>query len=202
VEIADILLDHGANIDCLIRDHSTVLMMAAGSGQTEMVKCLIRRNANINVTSRRSPGSALDAAIQSGYEDIVNVLLDAGADVSITGRIFGQICSPLQGVLHLETLCNRRELAKRLIEQGADVNANHAPFGSPLQLAAAKGDLSIVQLLLDHGADVDLVGATLTLLRYKLPRQQVTYLLFGFCSIMEQTFTSKGSVGAMRYKLL
>lgn len=158
IEIAGILLDHGAEIEYLVKYDSTALMKAAVKGQKEMVLYLIRSNANIDATSGGSYGSALHAAIQSGNEDTVNILLDAGANVGIRGFNPTERCSSLQAVLYLDHYFNGLGLAERLIELGADVNANDGSYGSPLQLAAAKGHLSMVQLLLDRGADIHLEG--------------------------------------------
>ena len=41
-----------------------------------------------------------------------------------------------------------------LLEHGADVNAQGGPYGNALQAACSKGHDNIVQILLEHGADV------------------------------------------------
>jgi len=45
---------------------------------------------------------------------------------------------------------------ERLLERGADVNAQSNKGVSALHLASYKGDLDVVRLLFRHGANVDL----------------------------------------------
>ncbi|HCR38575.1 MAG TPA: hypothetical protein DIV80_03745 [Synergistaceae bacterium] len=47
------------------------------------------------------------------------------------------------------------DIARTLIEAGADVNAKDIQGWTPLHEAAEAGRTDIVQLLLDHGADVN-----------------------------------------------
>ncbi|KAK4182171.1 vegetative incompatibility protein HET-E-1, partial [Podospora australis] len=49
-------------------------------------------------------------------------------------------------------------VSRRLIEQGADVNAQGGHFGNALQAAASGGHQAVVQLLLEKGADVNAQG--------------------------------------------
>lgn len=58
---------------------------------------------------------------------------------------------PLYYACHLGFL----DVARRLIEAGADANEAFASYGTPLFEASHNGKQQVVQLLLDHGADVN-----------------------------------------------
>ena len=47
----------------------------------------------------------------------------------------------------------RNDIARKLIEHGADVNGKAANDLTALHTAAARGNLEAARLLLDHGAD-------------------------------------------------
>lgn len=86
----------------------------------------------------------------------VRALLDAGADPNADRASYGHMTA-----LHRAALYNRLDVAKLLIERGADVNhLAHTDFpkgvdGTPLHFAACAGASAIVQLLLERGADPD-----------------------------------------------
>ena len=52
------------------------------------------------------------------------------------------------------------ETVKYLLGCGIDINITGGTFATPLQAAASSGQTDLVRLLLDHGADVDLVNLT------------------------------------------
>jgi ankyrin repeat protein len=68
--------------------------------------------------------------------------------------------SDLVGWLYLAIIRGLTDEARRLISTGADVNAPHerGDGASCLQLAAEKGNLELVELLVEHRADVNHVG--------------------------------------------
>ena len=60
-------------------------------------------------------------------------------------------------LLFLAVLDGKIEMAKRLIDNGADVDMkNDADGVTPLHLAAIYGEIEIVKSLIDNGAHVDL----------------------------------------------
>ncbi|OGR80834.1 MAG: hypothetical protein A2X32_09545 [Elusimicrobia bacterium GWC2_64_44] len=84
----------------------------------------------------------------------VRALLDAGAKPDAVASGYAHLTA-----LHMAAANNRYEVAKLLIERGADLNpvsyntVPKATYGTPLHFAACAGANSIVQLLLERGAD-------------------------------------------------
>ncbi|WP_165482776.1 ankyrin repeat domain-containing protein [Legionella gresilensis] len=93
-EQAEELLNKGADIETSIRNiddkiQHTALFHFCCIGNTEMVKKLIARKANVNIVGAKNGFSALHAAANFGYVEIVNLLLEAGANClarDITGN--------------------------------------------------------------------------------------------------------------------
>ena len=56
----------------------------------------------------------------------------------------------LAAVLH-----KRRRAVEKLLEDGANPNRLHPLFGTPVHAAAGAGEIELLQLLVDHGGDVN-----------------------------------------------
>ncbi|KAF3933589.1 hypothetical protein ABW19_dt0205561 [Dactylella cylindrospora] len=110
------------------------------------VKELLKAGADINALDTLH-GTALQAAVRSGAEGVINCLLDNGADVNIVG---GEFASPL-----ILASCGLSEIVERLLKHGADVNARGSPYGNALHAAIEEPDLEIIQVLLQNGADIN-----------------------------------------------
>ena len=87
-------------------------------------------------------------AVSFGRKSDVRKLLEAGADANATiGR--GDT------TLMLTTSDKRIDIARLLIEYGADINATNKIFGTTaLMKAARNGQKETVRMLLDAGADI------------------------------------------------
>ena len=86
--IAELLLEHGADPDAVIkcsqdRDYSSALQAASGIGCESIVRLLINNGADVNIETPTSNGgrTALEAAAAHGHRMICHLLLDAGANV-------------------------------------------------------------------------------------------------------------------------
>ena len=140
-DVVDALLDSGAELN---------IFEAAATGQTQRLAALI--NQDPALVSAYSPDgfTALSLAVFFGHAETVNALLAAGAPVNAASRETMKM-SPLGSALAAE----RNDIARTLIDHGADVNAKAENDLTPLHTAAARGDLESAKLLLEHGADIN-----------------------------------------------
>lgn len=87
---------------------------------------------------RRSP---LMIAARRGALDLVNPLLQAGANLELPDKVYG--CRPL----HHAAIGGHVAVVKALLDAGALVTAKDYKGATPLQLAQRKGHTEVAQLL-------------------------------------------------------
>lgn len=175
-DAATTLLEWGANVDMHGELRGTPLHAAAARGYVELVRTLASYGADIDAPTATGHTS-LHLAVRGGYMDVVRELNSRGADVHARndeGR------TPLHFAVRADDITAVRELAGR----GADINAHaslcvlppgqavDSPGGrctparatsgdgrTPLQEAAAAGNVPIILELVRLGADVRLQDA-------------------------------------------
>lgn len=86
--------------------------------------------------------AALMLASESGHQEIVKILIDAGADVNATTE-------DGQTALMLASQNGHQEIVNILIDAGADVNATAEDGQTALTLASQNGHQEIVNILID-----------------------------------------------------
>ena len=164
VEVVQLLLDKGADLHAQDKTHGDALQTAAFLGRAEMVLLLLDKGADANAQCGEYGTALQAAALANVYQvDIIQLLLDKGADVNSQGGKYGNA---------LQAAAFRREIdaTRLLLNKGADANAQGGKYGTALQAALAvepyedefepRGRkkpshiLSVVELLLDHGADI------------------------------------------------
>jgi ankyrin repeat protein len=77
---------------------------------------------------------------------MVQILIDAGADVNIQDGTYGN-------ALLIASYRGHNKVVQMLIDAGADVNAQSGSYGNALQAASEKGHEKVVQMLIDAGAE-------------------------------------------------
>jgi ankyrin repeat protein len=98
-----------------------------------------------NWTTRQKWNTVLWLATESNRPDIVRALVAAGAKDQATGY--------LETALMWAASAGHEDIVRSLLANGSDVNATDDFGYTALDGAAMKGDLEIVKLLLQYGAD-------------------------------------------------
>jgi ankyrin repeat protein len=153
---------------------SSVLLLTAYYGHAELAEVFVRHGAKPDVfeasalggleTARQLVGAdralvngfaadgfhTLGLAAFFGHRAIVEFLLKNGADVKTAARNAQKVTA-----LHGAVARRDVEIAKMLLEAGADPNARQERGFVPLHDAAANGNAALVELLLKHGARAD-----------------------------------------------
>lgn len=157
------LLAAGANPNTAISTGETVLMTAARTGKLEAVRALLARGANVNAKESANGQTALMWAAAEGHLEVVRALAELGADVharSTTDYGFAPIhfaaregnMEIVKALLAAGSDVNEQatdgttpllaavvrghiDLARYLLDQGADPNADFAGY-TPLHWAA------------------------------------------------------------------
>ena len=115
------------------------------AGRAKVVELLHQHGASTNT---RSESNALCDAVRSGDLLAVKEQLANGVDVNAGDTEFGV------AALSWAAILDDTEIAKILIEKGADVNVQSRDGSTPLHSAAFLGRAEIAELLIQQGADV------------------------------------------------
>ncbi|UPL00265.1 hypothetical protein LCI18_011199 [Fusarium solani-melongenae] len=127
-------------------------IVAAAAGDVATLQQELDKGADLNDTDHEYEQTPLFWAAGKGHEDAVQLLIRYGADVNFIEPNLGR--TPL-----LAATANGHEaVARHLIEAGAHVNTRDASCVTPLIVAAKDGSISLVELLLNSGADIDIKG--------------------------------------------
>jgi len=163
------LLDAGANPNLALSSGETPMMTAARSGYADVVRQLIARHANVNARGARGQ-TALMWAVAQTHADVVQVLLAHGADVHARSEVWGQVMAvPPHGrleynrwiphggdtALMFAARVGDLESARLLVAAGANVNDADAWGVSATTMAAHAGFTTLVDFLLEKGADAN-----------------------------------------------
>ena len=116
-------------------------MNSAGSASLETIKFLIENGANVN-GCRAKEYTPLRAAVSSNRADVVQYLIDQGADVNLSGR---ESC-PLTVAIQKGFF----EIVKILVENGADLNYKEGwtdGKDTPLEIAESMKSQRIIDYI-------------------------------------------------------
>ena len=151
------------------------LLEAAANGRSIRAKCLIKNGANVNFILKSK--SSLHWASYNGHIEVVKFLLEDGAKVDLPESNENN-----QTSLHLSSIRGHADISEYLINHGAKIDAKDSYGWTPMHFAAAKDSAhcdpteqfippengkviqwasndehdKIIELLIKHGADIDI----------------------------------------------
>jgi len=182
LDILNILLEGGAEVNLKYLDGATPLHIASRTGHAEIVQMLLEKGARFDKTYKGD--TPLHMAVEKDYEHIVNILLNKVINIDVN-LANGQGETPLHiaaknGNLNLvkiflnrgakaDTVNNDRltplyhslrqghlEIFKLILESSFKINfGNSKDWFTPLHLASEQGYLEAIKLLLNKGASTD-----------------------------------------------
>lgn len=146
-ETALLLLKHGADLNQRNGDGKTALMLATQQAlkndDLTLLDWLLELGADPNATEYHFQDTPLTIAARRGRVDLIDRLVQAGADVRKGHPL---VTAAEQGKL---------EVVQRLLELGADINEVDISEKTGLVWAITHCDTAMAKLLIDHGAPLD-----------------------------------------------
>lgn len=140
-DVTEFLVNQGVDLN---------MFEAASIGNTQKVQEFLQENPNA-INDYSSDGwTALALASFFGHKETAEYLLTQGAD------LMKRSTNSMDNTpLHAALAGRRSEVAKLLIEHGADIDNIAGGGWTPLHLASANGDAEMVNVLLSRGANVN-----------------------------------------------
>ena len=121
-QLAQLLLDHGADLNLPCKDGSTILLIVltqyrymSNRVYIELITWLLDRGADANLVDTRTGKTSLLIAVTDGHIDLVKLLLEHGADVNYVNYKTDMTA------LMIAAVTGHLELVKLLLEHYADV---------------------------------------------------------------------------------
>ena len=158
--VAKLLLDRGASSTASDDEGWTPLHHAADKGNVQLIRCLHDQGCDleakttdnlIRYLNRFNVGTPLYFAAANGHEGAVIALLQLGADPR---------CRNVTGEMPIHVACWRgfSPVVRIMLDAGVDIEEKDLRYEeTPLLKAASTGQIGVLRLLLDHGANLDAV---------------------------------------------
>ena len=180
-DIADLLLEKGAEIDFIDSQSFTPLLHTIHKGHVEIVEYLASMGANVNLEIPVKKWTPLGNAVCHGHLEIVKILIDYGASpnrpfkdkplvyfavkygytdvlkylLESGARLTVSYQYEGEPLIHLALKNGHFEVAKCLVENNYPIESLDKHYTTPLMQAVKSGDVEIVEFLISQGAKVN-----------------------------------------------
>jgi ankyrin repeat protein len=160
--MVDLLLKSGANPSLAHPEGETPLLAAARAGSVAAVRLLLARSVDVNAAEKFQKTTALMWAAAEGHLDVVDVLIEAGADVNRQAHVTSLTTRhnadhPTGGFTALMWAARGGDdaMVRRLVARGADVNLKNGDGASAAMVAMYNDRFDVAGTLIELGSDVN-----------------------------------------------
>eukprot|EP00003_Mantamonas_plastica_P004465 TRINITY_DN1354_c0_g1_i15.p1 TRINITY_DN1354_c0_g1~~TRINITY_DN1354_c0_g1_i15.p1 ORF type:complete len:1743 (-),score=727.22 TRINITY_DN1354_c0_g1_i15:4589-9817(-) len=147
--IAELLLEHGADLDIGSLHGLSPLHTAARFGRYEVLQFFLSTDLDVDAKTLEMDTALMKSSQYPNHHDCVQLLLKAGANVNEKNHNGDT-------ALHYATYYDCHRSVEHLIAAGADVNAVDRKLISPLHNACSSGNFETVKLILSRPCDADI----------------------------------------------
>ncbi|WP_341807962.1 ankyrin repeat domain-containing protein [Wolbachia endosymbiont (group E) of Neria commutata] len=140
-ELAEYLIEKGADVDQQDGIGRTLLHKAAENGNLDIVKFLVEKGAKLDVLDKWNDTPlhvAANVKANKGHLEVVSYLIKEGTDVNLTHNY-----TPI----HLAITRGNLDMVKCLMDNSADLYIERACDGTPLAYAKQQGQTEIVNYM-------------------------------------------------------
>ncbi|KAJ3403875.1 hypothetical protein CcCBS67573_g06458 [Chytriomyces confervae] len=148
VNVAEYLIEKGADVNALDDADWTPLMIAVSVGSAPLVDFLLQNGADVNLQNENKQ-TPLFYAASKGWLDVCQLLISHGAKINVRDHLN-------QTALHRACAKGNVALVRLLLEQNnIKLDIDDRDGNSALHIAIDNGHGEVAVLLVDAGADVD-----------------------------------------------
>ncbi|XP_041477004.1 fibronectin type 3 and ankyrin repeat domains protein 1-like [Lytechinus variegatus] len=147
VEMVDLLIEHGADINMQNGSGKDALMLSCFAGHLDVVRRLLAHGAS---WEKKDLGgsTALHWAVDGGHKEIVQWAIMDGS--KIDEKDSSSEWTPL---MRCAAMGGNHEIGEILLLAGANVNMKDKDHKTPLMIAALNGHQKLVKVMVEQGAD-------------------------------------------------
>ncbi|XP_067661560.1 ankyrin repeat domain-containing protein 50-like [Haliotis asinina] len=151
-EVIKLLINHTADLSISGKGGDNILHIACQSGHTDVVQYLLSLNS-LDINSRgwkkRTP---VMLAAKGGHKEVIELLINHRADLSTIDKVGNNI-------LHIACESGHIDVVQYLLSlDSLDINSRGWKKRTPVMLAAKGGHKEVIELLINHRADLSVSG--------------------------------------------
>ncbi|HEV8397986.1 MAG TPA: ankyrin repeat domain-containing protein [Vicinamibacterales bacterium] len=159
--MVDLLLRAGADPKRAHPEGETPLLSAARAGSVPTVRLLLARGVDVNHAEQFQQTTALMWAAAEGHLDVVDLLLEAGADPNLKAHVTSlaerhNADHPTGGftALMFAARAGNEAMVRKLLARGANINLKNGDDASAAMTAIYNDRFDVAATLIELGSDV------------------------------------------------